>query len=95
MTNDLTLQDLDSVFKQEEPIRLTEKEIKKLKSNKNCFESKIFNLAHYLGKKEKEDELAKLSNQKEEAKMLKFHGVTVHKNTNCSTYYARFRVGKK
>ena len=95
MTNDLTLQDLDSVFKQEEPIRLTEKEIKKLKPIKNCFEGKIFNLAHYLGKKEKEDELAKLSNQKEEAKMLKFHGVTVHKNTNCSTYYARFRVGKK
>lgn len=95
MTNELTIETLDSVFKRKESISVSEKDLKKFKVDKKCFEHKLFTLAHYLGKRDKEIELAKLSNQKEEAKMLKFHGVTVHKNTNCSTYYARFRVGKK
>ncbi len=95
MTNELTLEELDSVFKQEESISVSEKELKKFKTNKNCFESKIFTLAHYLGKKEKEVELAELSNPKEETKMLKYQGISIHKSPNSSTYYTRFRVGKK
>ena len=89
----MTLETLDSVFKQESN-SVSGKNLTKLKVNKNCFEAKIFTLAHYLGKKEKEDELAELSNEKE-TKMLKYQGITIHKSENCSTYYTRFRVGKK
>ena len=95
MTNDLTLEELDSVFKQEESIRLTEKDLKKFKVDKKSFENKIFTLAHYLGKRDKEIELAKLSNPKEETKMLKYQGISIHKSPNCNTYYTRFRVGNK
>lgn len=95
MTNELTLEQLDSVYVHEEPISVSEKELKKFKTTKNCFEGKIFTLAHYLGKKEKEDELAKLSNPKEETKMLKYQGISIHKSKNANTYYTRFRVGKK
>lgn len=86
---------MDSIFEEQKPVIVSAKEFKKMESYKKGFETKLFTVAHYLGKKEKGDELAKLSNPKEEAKMLKYQGITIHKSNNANTYYTRFRVGKK
>lgn len=95
MTSELTIEQLDEVFNPKEEQVLIGDEIKKWKIQKGTLEEKIFNLAHYLGKRDKEIELAELSNQKEETKMLKYKGVSIHKSRNANTYYTRFRVGKK
>ena len=86
---------MDSIFEEQKPVIVSVKEFKKMESYKKGFETKLFTVAHYLGKKEKGDELAKLSNPKEETKMLKYQGITIHKSNNANTYYTRFRVGKK
>ena len=86
---------MDSIFEEQKPVIVSVKEFKKMESYKKGFETKLFTVAHYLGKREKEDELAKLSNPKEETKMLKYQGITIHKSNNANTYYTRFRVGKK
>ncbi len=86
---------MDSIFEEQKPVIVSAKEFKKMESYKKGFETKLFTVAHYLGKKEKGDELAKLSNPKEETKMLKYQGITIHKSNNANTYYTRFRVGKK
>ena len=95
MTNELTLEELDSIFEEQKPVIVSAKELKKMESYKKGFEHKVFTTALYLGRKEKEVELAELSNPKEETKMLKYQGITIHKSENCNTYYTRFRVGKK
>lgn len=95
MTSELTIEQLDEVFNPKEEQVLIGNEIKNWKIEKGTFEEKIFNLAHYLGKRDKEIELAELSNPKEETKMLKYKGVSIHKSRNANTYYTRFRVGKK
>ena len=95
MTSELTIEQLDEVFKPQEQLVLIGDEIKKWKIQKGTLEEKIFNLAHYLGKRDKEIELAELSNPQEETKMLKYKGVSIHKSKNANTYYTRFRVGKK
>lgn len=86
---------MDSIFEEQKPVIVSAKEFKKMESYKKGFETKLFTVAHYLGKKGKGDALAKLSNPKEETKILKYQGITIHKSNNANTYYTRFRVGKK
>ncbi len=92
MTDELTFEELDSIF--EEQNGVVAQELQKMKPDKKSLENKIFTLALYLGRKEKEDELAELSNKKE-TKMLKYQGITIQKNPRGSTYYTRYRVGGK
>ena len=92
---ELTIEQLDSIFKPKVNQVMVGDKLKNLKFKEGNFQEKIFNLAHYLGKRDKEIELAELSNPKEETKMLKYKGVSIHKSRNANTYYTRFRVGKK
>ena len=64
--------------------------------NANGVTNDVFTLGYFYGSKDKESEL-KLSNpqDKKEKAMLKYKNVIIRKNKNCSTYYARFRIGKK
>ena len=64
--------------------------------NTNGVTNDVFTLGYFYGSKDKESEL-KLSNpqDKKEKTMLKYKNVIIRKNKNCSTYYARFRIGKK
>ena len=92
---ELIIEQLDSIFKRRAKQVMIADKLKNLEIKKDSMEGKIFNLAHYLGKRDKEVELAELSNPKEETKMLKYKGVSIHKSRNANTYYTRFRVGKK
>ena len=92
---ELTIEQLDSIFKPKVNQVMVGDKLKNLKFKEGNLQDKIFNLAHYLGKRDKEIELAELSNPKEETKMLKYKGVSIHKSRNANTYYTRFRVGKK
>ena len=85
MTNEITNEETDSIFEEQKPVIVSAKEFKKMESYKKGFETKLFTVAHYLGKKEKEVELAELSNPKEETKMLKYQGITIHKSNNANT----------
>ncbi len=95
MTGELTIDLLNSILKQKEPIESISKELNSLNLGKESLQSRLFEIAYCLGKRDKEIELAELSNPKEETKMLKYKGISIHKSRNANTYYTRFRVGKK
>ena len=52
---------MDSIFEEQKPVIVSAKEFKKMESYKKCFETKLFTVAHYLGKREKEDEPIRIS----------------------------------
>ena len=71
-------------------------ELKDLKIKRDSLEDKIEKLAQCLISRDKKVELAELSNPvKEEAKMLKYQGISIHKSPKGNMYYTRYRVGKK
>lgn len=95
MTSELTIDLLNSLLKQKGAAESINNELNKINLDAESLHNRLFELAYCLGKRDKEVELAKLSNPKEETKMLKYQGISIHKSKNANTYYTRFRVGKK
>ena len=44
---------MDSIFEEQKHVIVSAKEFKKMESYKKGFETKLFTVAHYLGKREK------------------------------------------
>ncbi|MBQ8424575.1 MAG: site-specific integrase [Clostridia bacterium] len=58
--------------------------------------NKIYTIGYWHGKNHVlADGESQVDLEKEQEEMMKYKGITIHKHTRCSTYYARFKVGKK